>query len=375
MADEKIEKIETGKGRIVYLDVLRILATLAVICIHTATVDETDVFSSQFNSAYLWQSLVRWSVPAFVMISGALLLNPKRTVSIKKIYTRNIFRMLTAFFFWSFVYILADYYILEILSPASTLKDYYYLFLHGNYHMWFILTIIGVYAVTPIIKKIVEVCDTKLLKYLLIISFFFAALIPTLRAFYDIYFQLAEWGVDHQLRATVVDSTLSLFERINPSFLNLYVAYFVLGYYLAYNEISANKRKLIYILGIIGLLMGIFFARHNAHVLGTANERMFENYAINNFLISLALFVLLKYNIHIKSDKAKRIIAYISDRTFGIYLSHVLILTILSKYFSLSAMSFNPMISIPAIVILVFVLGLLVSIGISKIPVIGKYIE
>ncbi len=88
-------------SRILYLDLLRLLATFGVIFLH--------VFATGFNGpiqhhdwyvALVGNSLVRWSVPIFVMISGTLFLNPDKEVSLRSILTKRIPRLLIAYVFW-----------------------------------------------------------------------------------------------------------------------------------------------------------------------------------------------------------------------------------------------------------------------------------
>lgn len=67
--------------QISYINSLRLLATLAVVCLHTsAGVLETreigDFDSKFFLSCYKY--FMQFSVPLFVMISGALFLNPAK---------------------------------------------------------------------------------------------------------------------------------------------------------------------------------------------------------------------------------------------------------------------------------------------------------
>ena len=61
------------KERIIYLDILRILAVVGVICIH-----------SGFGTYFFW------SVSLFVMISGALWLSQKGEIDINKLWRINI---------------------------------------------------------------------------------------------------------------------------------------------------------------------------------------------------------------------------------------------------------------------------------------------
>ena len=79
------------KTHIAYFDVLRVIAILAVIVLHVAVkpFGNTDVFSFTWEMANMWEGLVRWGVPVFVMISGALFLDPTREISFHKLYSKN----------------------------------------------------------------------------------------------------------------------------------------------------------------------------------------------------------------------------------------------------------------------------------------------
>ena len=66
-------------GRILYFDFLRIFATLAVMVLHVAAQNwyGTSVPSFEWQTFNFFDSIVRWGVPIFVMISGALFLNKR----------------------------------------------------------------------------------------------------------------------------------------------------------------------------------------------------------------------------------------------------------------------------------------------------------
>ena len=63
-------------NKVIAFDGLRILAAFAVVVLHTVATLFMDSYpSSDWNVANVYESLVRWSVPVFFMISGALFLN------------------------------------------------------------------------------------------------------------------------------------------------------------------------------------------------------------------------------------------------------------------------------------------------------------
>ena len=79
-------------------------------------------------------------------------------ISIKKIYSKYIFKILTAFIFWSFVYAVID------SVKARKVLVFFANFARGHYHMWFLFMIV------PIMKKrmLQTVFFTKILRSILL---------------------------------------------------------------------------------------------------------------------------------------------------------------------------------------------------------------
>ena len=141
---------ENGFKRIEYFDFLRFVAILAVITIHVSAQNwnHVDVSSGTWMVFCFFNSLSRWAVPIFLMISGTLFL--KRNYDFKRIYYKNILKIIVAFIFWSLVYSIFNYlsgydknYILESLFV-------------GHYHLWYMFLIIGLYILVPLLKKLLN---------------------------------------------------------------------------------------------------------------------------------------------------------------------------------------------------------------------------
>lgn len=95
--------------RVVYFDYLRVFATFAVMILHISAQNwyTTDVNGFEWQVFNFYDSIVRWGVPIFVMISGSLFLD--REIPLRKMYSKYIFRMAISFFVWSVIYaIFAD---------------------------------------------------------------------------------------------------------------------------------------------------------------------------------------------------------------------------------------------------------------------------
>jgi len=66
-----------NKKRYIYLDVLKILASIGVVFIHVSAIgwNTFPPTSFEWKVMNIYDSLFRWSVPAFMMATGALILN------------------------------------------------------------------------------------------------------------------------------------------------------------------------------------------------------------------------------------------------------------------------------------------------------------
>ena len=93
--------------RVFYFDFLRALAIIAVVFIHfSADVagQYRKIATPDWLSAAFYNGLTRGCVPLFVMLSGALLLNPDKTVSIKEVFSKRLPKLVIPLVVWSIIY-------------------------------------------------------------------------------------------------------------------------------------------------------------------------------------------------------------------------------------------------------------------------------
>ena len=77
---------------VAYLDYLRLVAILGVIIIYVATslnFYRQDYASLNWQILNFWDGLSRFCVPVFIMISGAIFLNPDFDLSWEKLFNLN----------------------------------------------------------------------------------------------------------------------------------------------------------------------------------------------------------------------------------------------------------------------------------------------
>ena len=108
--------------RLIYADLLRVIATFAIVILHVSGSNWHNVPVSGFEWKVFnfYDSMARFSVPVFVMISGMFLLDNKKSLTLKKLYSKNILRIVTSFIF-GLLYI---QFLLIFLSIILSIRKY-----------------------------------------------------------------------------------------------------------------------------------------------------------------------------------------------------------------------------------------------------------
>ncbi|MEG1430502.1 MAG: acyltransferase family protein [Oscillospiraceae bacterium] len=351
---------QTTEGRVAYADLLRVAATLAVIVLHCCAtwLQGSPVGSTYWNILNVFDSMVRWCVPVFVMLSGMFLLDPKKSVSLSSLFFNHILRSVVALVFWGTAYAFYDnwqgFNSISLPWVLSVLKSV----LLGNthYHLWFLYMIIGLYLLTPILRAFIKGASRRDLHYFLIFAFLAASLIPTLL----------------DLRPS---ATLSLYyARLGLHFLAGYAGLYVAGYYLKTYTLGRITEFVIYLLGIAGTVVTICGTLVLSKQDGALSSIFYEYLSPNVVFMSVAVFVLFRYVLGVSEERSRRQrLGGVAKITFGIYLVHDFFL-ILLRHFGLLQPALTPLIAIPLMACAVFLCSFLVIWPISKIPFVGKYL-
>lgn len=344
--------------RVVYFDYLRIIAIFSVVVLHVTTVnwDSGDVRSFSWQVHNFYDAIVRWGVPVFVMISGALFLGKPQPL--QKLYGKNILRIVATFAVWSTLYAFWRQF---ITHNNPSLKGLVKEILLGHYHLWFLFMIVGLYIVVPFLNKIVE--NDKTAWYFVILSLVFAFVIPQCAQLIGLRFDGA---------SNIINQLIS---KLDLHMVLGYTGYYVLGYMLNKTVIKKKHEIIIYLLGFVGLAFTVVVSTLLSVHSQTPVITIFSNMTPNVFLVSVAVFTFAKqhWNKPAASAFTQRTLPFLSQCTFGVYLIHPFFIEGLSKFANLSTTSFNPIISVPVLSVAVFAVSFLVSALFNRIPFVNKW--
>ena len=112
-----------------------------------------------------YDACFRFGVPIFVMISGAIFLDPKRELDVKRLYRHNMLRLAVIYLLWGAAYGLMDCYHYGFAN--LTWKDILKEMASGRYHLWYLPMLVGIYALLPVLRSWVLQARKQNLQYFL----------------------------------------------------------------------------------------------------------------------------------------------------------------------------------------------------------------
>lgn len=314
------------------LDILRLLACIAVITIHTAGSPIVHGMVEQgtwgYASCLVLGALCRWSVPVFAMITGFFMLDSTKSLPLKQLFGKYILRLFVALFFWSFFY-------------AITLHKRLYPLGSQEGHFWYVGMCIGLYLAMPIMRWIST--NQKLLGYFCWMWF-----------------------------ALMVYKFLGSFWVLPINFCDVifvdFVGYCLMAYYLKTLSLSKRTRAIVYFMGVLGIAATIC-----GGVVNQDPDTAFFSYTSPNVIMTAAaVFVFFLYSPLHANKRIAQWIGTLSQCTFGVYLVHMWIL--IQIFFRLHRFIPNVIVLTMVCVIVTFILGSGVVLIIKKVPVLNKYL-
>lgn len=330
------------KNRIEYYDNLRVLAIFGIIAIHVFQLwhHGEQVYGLYI---YMFSEIVRYAVPIFLMLSGALLLN--RDIELGYFLRHRLTRIAYPFIF---------YLIVSFLLSLFTDKGFSFNIFSNYWYFWMIL---GVYLAVPIINKFIQHASLREIEYFIVI-FLMAAVFYQFVLFYNIdnYFNL--------------------------NFFAAPIGFVVLGYYLSIKDFNIDSRKVI-ILAIAVFLIatymkmlstGAVMPKSFALDYEATQSAILDSWVdVSIFVIlqSASLFVLFKNLNFVGFRKA---VVSISNLSYGMYLINSLLMFYIAPFFvSLPHSGIEICLTIVFMCVFVFLASWFIVWVLSRIPVIGKF--
>lgn len=297
---------------------------------------------------------MRFCVPVFFMISGALFLDPTRNVTWSSLFRKSLPRLITAFLFWSLFFGA-----LGVFGPGGdgSLRTLLERVVIGHYHLWFLFALVGLYLVTPILRRVVT--DRHTAWYFVALAVLFATVLPLLTHV-----------------PLLGDAISAVLDTMKLQLVLGYSLYFVLGYLLSTLTLSRRSLSLLAIGGILAVAVtatGTSFLSNR----GDEPNALLYGYLTPNVVLSaIAVFCLVKAwgDRRALSRRLSPVVTFLSTYAFGIYLVHPLFQWGFQELGITTAMA-PPLLSVPALTLMILIPSALVAVAIHHIPRVGRYIS
>lgn len=300
------------KERDYSLDLLRIFGALAVVMIHASS-----YFANYFGregAERIWGNIFdvpsRLGVPLFIMVSGSLLLDENKKISMRDVFFKYVLRTVLLIIFWSAFYTCIDWAIrVYKYKEAFSLKYFVVGFMFGYYHMWYLYMLVGLYLITPILKCLCKKENSNVVLYYIVLTLIFCCV----KSFFGVL----------QDRVSFCYYINRLIETLRLNFLVTFVGYYLIGWYLVHVGLSKKVRVWLYALGCTSLILEVIFSY------------LSRDFCTDNLFMVLyvvAFFVFFR-QVYKGSPKLNKFICQGSKLTFGVYILHPALLLAVSEPF------------------------------------------
>ena len=327
--------------RINYINSLRFIATLAVVFNHTSTAildnrvipDATDKFMLM-----CFRYCTDFAVPVFVMISGALFLNPAKEAGFSLMLRKYVKRIALALLVFGLPMCLVETYFSNSGGVLTSIMNF--LTGHSWEHMWYLYMVIGLYLITPVIKPFVARATDKDWTAALVLLFIMSSLFPTLN---HLGAGITPWMI------------------ITPPFIFIYM----LGYWLCWKaprKIVDNKLAL----AIVTLLCLAIIVVKCYYDL---SYDYFGNSDSIRICLGATVFLLFR-SFNLNWRLANRMVPY----CFGIYLMHPVFLNFTYKFLNIETELVTHVLNFFGFFLLFTLLSLLGTFVLMKIPFMKKHV-
>jgi surface polysaccharide O-acyltransferase-like enzyme len=346
-----------------YGDAIRIFGTIAVVIGHCA---DMRMFAHPLDRdwwiANCWDALTRWAVPAYIMLSGALLLDPVRVERPEDFYRRRLGRIGVPLVFWTAFFMWFSFYKLVPKQWITPRQIWLNLALGKPYtHLHFIFRIAGLYFFTPMMRIWLRHTSVRM------------QLITVITA-------LILSSADSIMNG-ITGNEPSVFARFVP-----FVGYYLLGYLLRQTRVSKAGLIVCWI-GFIGSTVflvvgtGMLVKVTGGEMKGYPSIPMILYDFLSPVRVVMAVCVWLIFvNTFTEpwpsTPKARQVVGWWAGTTLGLYLIHPVFREMLyfSKWWDAGKGVWwpNVWIGIPLASLIVYIVSLAATAVLMKIPYVRR---
>jgi surface polysaccharide O-acyltransferase-like enzyme len=343
-------------GRDVAIDLLKILGICGVLLMHGAGMlafggRKPDLLEARYMLLYL--SFANYCIPVFLMCSGAMLLSGGRDQAPLTFYRKRLPRLLVPLIFWSAIYFM---YTEQAWLSLDNLPLFLNRLLAGKVLglLWYLYMLLGIYLSAPFLQMVLRQAERSHLWVFVVICLVPASLQTQLENVL-----VVNWGLQFSIFTT-------------------YLGFFVLGHLL--HTAGPSPRGLRPAMVVVWAILAVVGYEAQLWVQTKSSVILYNflDYRSINVALGAIAFFLVWRGLDIPlSASGKRVLAFLANATYGIYLVHFLTYLLLTHGLfgiSLPPGRFHPALGIPLTAACMLALSLIVVGLLSQIPVLRELV-
>ena len=347
------------KRKIFSISLIRAFGCLAVILLHVSVplIYHSESLSYEWWLGYFFNSITRFSVPIFVMASGALILSilkDEPNINFINFYKKRVSKIMPALIFWNFFYILLQIFQHQLYKFNDMYEFFIPRFIHGNiyYHLWYFYMILGLYVVAPYLAILLKNLKSITLLNYIILGFVLVSC-----------FKLSSYFFENE----------NLFFLVNSI---IYIPYFLIGAVIYKSREKLIRYKSIGLfISVISWITLMFLSSFLFTYFNSKLWLIMTDY-LNPFVIFMSIGIFI-YLINFEDSKSlyfNKMIEIISKFSIGIYLIHPFIM-VSYRFIGISALKIGNISGIALTTFLVLFTSIIFCFNLSKIKYLTKTIQ
>jgi surface polysaccharide O-acyltransferase-like enzyme len=306
----------------------------------------------------LYDSLARWSIPVFLMLSGAFLVDEAAGAAPGPFLLHRFRRIGIPFLFWSAVYFAWN---IEMNGQDTPYRSFLLVIARrpAYYHLWFLYVLMGLYLLAPLLGAYTVAASRSNIVYLLLLWFLFGSLVPAIESYAGLSI------------AFMTSAPASVFR---------YIGYFLLGHLLRATRWPCGRCITLFLAGYAVTALGTYFVTVVRNR-GSFGGVFYEYYSPNVLLMSVALFVFFRsaagMDVGGLRSHGMRTVRFTAACVPGIYLVHALLIAALKRGMAgivLDQYMSHPAMGVPFFALVVFALSLGIVGLIRAVPVVRRIV-
>ena len=314
---------------------MRLIASFFVVMIHVSATG--GAVGSALNS------LSRFSVPVFVLISGYYLLEKNLGISAVLKKVASLFAVMVA---WSAVY---DCHGLMVHTQEFSLLGCVKYLLTEPVHLWYFYALMALYLFTPLLNLVYHHASKEVYRYILGLTFLSGTCLTML------------------LRVDSLSFLAVIVEKMKfPYALGFFFLYLLGGYIRKY---TITRKKAVYCIGLAAsLLSAVAAAVFAGHAF--VNDVLFSFFYPGNVLAAFAFFLFFNRLSLPKSGKLATVLRTCAGATLGVYVLHPLLMNLLAAWDLFAGSD----LLIPLQTLLIYTISLGCSLILRSVPFLKRFV-